>query len=152
EAVTRSGKKGDSNSHYTRKTGVANGRRYRNRLRAGGLARGLHVLSADRGQQADGDRGDVWPDQGRVCADAGPLRPPGGGGGGGFRGGPGRGPDPRHVPPARLPRRTGEAGSGLARGERRPGVTLYTHAVVGLGMAHLCAARRKPWLFWALAG
>ena len=29
--------------------------------------------------------------------------------------------------------------------------TLYTHAVVGLGVARLCAARPKPWPYWGLA-
>jgi inner membrane protein len=29
--------------------------------------------------------------------------------------------------------------------------TLYTHAVVGLGIARLCAARPKPWTYWGLA-
>jgi inner membrane protein len=30
--------------------------------------------------------------------------------------------------------------------------TIYTHAVVGLGSAAAAFPRRKPWLFWALAG
>ncbi len=30
-------------------------------------------------------------------------------------------------------------------------MTIYTHAVVGLGLAHLYASRRMSWLYWGLA-
>ncbi len=30
--------------------------------------------------------------------------------------------------------------------------TLYTHTIVGLGLAEVCSRRRMPLLFWALAG
>jgi inner membrane protein len=29
--------------------------------------------------------------------------------------------------------------------------TLYTHGIVGLGIARLCATRPKPWTYWGLA-